>query len=501
VILDRNGGDARDAISWFFKDWRLRMKTLLTVFSLFLFTATSYTQSTWSTPAPINPSTFQTAPSIAVGPQREIAIACTENGVSVYLSTDNGGSFNRTATLAPSILPGTRYLLHPQKEIKFDPDGNIFVLWRWTWTDEFGFPILDYLTLSKSTDGGSIFSTFWQTQQGFMYHETYPLLITNDRTIHVAWDSSGSWGVFAVPIYTKFLNGSLSSRVDVALPRPMDTSFTADYYSLLVSGDTVHFASDHVNSYKLYYSRSTNRGETFVGMVQVDTVVEAFPRLATSASGRVVVLSGVEGSPPRARYLVDSSLEFSPPFGLGNYGLGSPFTMILHSHLQRNLLVFRGGVYYEFEDLQSSPIDSTLFPNITQVGFAVDSMGGKYFVGEHVSESRVYFAKKDVVSSAKEQWFIPGRSKLGQNYPNPFNPTTTIEYTVGNGSEDSGAKQVTLTVYDILGREIAVLVNEKQGPGIYKARLEARQFGSGVYLYRLQVGKNFVAVKKLLVIR
>ena len=80
---------------------------------------------------------------------------------------------------------------------------------------------------------------------------------------------------------------------------------------------------------------------------------------------------------------------------------------------------------------------------------------------------------------------------LAANYPNPFNPTTTITYTLKEKSN------VNLTVYDILGRELEVLVNTTQDAGEYKAQFDASQYTSGVYIYRLKVGdKTFV--KKML---
>jgi hypothetical protein len=83
---------------------------------------------------------------------------------------------------------------------------------------------------------------------------------------------------------------------------------------------------------------------------------------------------------------------------------------------------------------------------------------------------------------------------LCQNYPNPFNPTTTINYQL------STINYVTLKVYDLLGREIATLVNESQQPGEYSVSWNAAHVGSGTYFYHLQSGEG-VAVKKLMIVR
>jgi len=84
--------------------------------------------------------------------------------------------------------------------------------------------------------------------------------------------------------------------------------------------------------------------------------------------------------------------------------------------------------------------------------------------------------------------------KLQQNYPNPFNPTTTISYSILN----SGL--VILKVYDILGTEVAELVNEAKEAGNYSVTFNASKFPSGIYFYTLTSG-NFMATKKLILLK
>ena len=83
---------------------------------------------------------------------------------------------------------------------------------------------------------------------------------------------------------------------------------------------------------------------------------------------------------------------------------------------------------------------------------------------------------------------------LSQNYPNPFNPTTNIKYSIPE-TED-----VLLKVYNILGQEVKTLVKETQNTGIYNVKFDASGLSSGVYFYRLQVGK-FISVKKLVILK
>jgi hypothetical protein len=83
---------------------------------------------------------------------------------------------------------------------------------------------------------------------------------------------------------------------------------------------------------------------------------------------------------------------------------------------------------------------------------------------------------------------------LCQNYPNPFNPTTTIHYSINS------AGLVTLKVYDILGTQVASLVNERQEAGSYTVEFNAANLPSGIYFYMLTSG-NFKETKKLILLK
>jgi hypothetical protein len=87
--------------------------------------------------------------------------------------------------------------------------------------------------------------------------------------------------------------------------------------------------------------------------------------------------------------------------------------------------------------------------------------------------------------------------ELGQNYPNPFNPTTTINYSIPT---DKVYSNVQLKIYDILGSEVATLVNEKQTAGNYAINFDASKLTSGIYFYKLSVG-SFVQTKKMILIK
>jgi hypothetical protein len=95
-------------------------------------------------------------------------------------------------------------------------------------------------------------------------------------------------------------------------------------------------------------------------------------------------------------------------------------------------------------------------------------------------------------------------SALSQNYPNPFNPKTGIRFSVptqsGRDGQVSGVSDVSLIVYDVLGREVAVLVNERKAAGTYEVLFDGTGLASGVYIYRLTAGQaeSFVASRQMI---
>ncbi len=91
---------------------------------------------------------------------------------------------------------------------------------------------------------------------------------------------------------------------------------------------------------------------------------------------------------------------------------------------------------------------------------------------------------------------------LEQNYPNPFNPSTKIKFTIPSSVIQSGAKNlsVQLIVYDVVGNEVATLVNEQKPAGAYEVEFDASNLSSGIYFYRLVAG-SFIQTKKLILLK
>jgi hypothetical protein len=102
--------------------------------------------------------------------------------------------------------------------------------------------------------------------------------------------------------------------------------------------------------------------------------------------------------------------------------------------------------------------------------------------------------KRELSIARDEHRAIPQHFALEQNYPNPFNPATTIRFSITKGTS------ALLTVYDMLGKEVAVLVNEYLEPGTYTSTFTAKSLSSGLYFYRLRAG-DVVETKKMTLVK
>jgi hypothetical protein len=118
-----------------------------------------------------------------------------------------------------------------------------------------------------------------------------------------------------------------------------------------------------------------------------------------------------------------------------------------------------------------------------------------------VTESRLSYRLKQIdfngtydYSEEIEILRAPATFSLEQNYPNPFNPTTSIQYAIGS------RQIITLKVYDVLGNEIATLVNEEKPAGEYEVEFNASELTSGIYFYQLKSG-SFVETKKMILLK
>ncbi len=152
--------------------------------------------------------------------------------------------------------------------------------------------------------------------------------------------------------------------------------------------------------------------------------------------------------------------------------------------------------YDPIEDIWYTGFEPMLTPRFAAGACVIDSIiyvvGGKKTSGD--CKLLEAYNPPARVSVKVEQLRLPDAFVLKQNYPNPFNPTTTIEYTLPQASF------VTLTVYDLLGKEIRKLVQEQQPAGTHSVLFRAGNLPSNIYFYKLQA-ENLCEIRKMLLVR
>ncbi|HCV42108.1 MAG TPA: hypothetical protein DGH68_01395 [Bacteroidetes bacterium] len=162
-------------------------------------------------------------------------------------------------------------------------------------------------------------------------------------------------------------------------------------------------------------------------------------------------------------------------------------------------VIQRGGSGEEFVDLPNSFVPGHGTTNVPQHYSFTDATAAAettyYRLKQIDLDGTVHCSdavRIDIATTVPE--IIPADFVLEQNYPNPFNPVTNFQFSIAN-------RQLTiLKVCDLLGRDVATLVNEERGPGTYTVQWDASKVASGMYFYRLDAG-NFTNVKKLLLLK
>jgi len=237
----------------------------------------------------------------------------------------------------------------------------------------------------------------------------------------------------------------------------------------------------------------TQQGKKLVGAGVAGGSSEQGFSVATSANGSYALVGGVSDSSARGAawfYTLQSTL----PTMLSSFAVGpNPHGPgVLINWVTTNEVAIAG-----FEVQRSAENESgyTTLPNGFVQGHGNSAAEHAYtFSDSTVGLGLWYYRLKEIhqdssfqfsegvstnVITGLEESGSPYRFALEQNYPNPFNPTTGIRFQV------SGVSQVKLVVYDLIGRQVAVLVNEAVQPGVHIVRFDGSRLASGVYFYRL----------------
>src|SRR5260221_5810041 len=188
--------------------------------------------------------------------------------------------------------------------------------------------------------------------------------------------------------------------------------------------------------------------------------------------GDIYLNNNISGNPPGSYpYLRDAILCVEQGSIFKRFAVSRDDQSYLTSSLEAgvyDLYVYRTGYTYAMRNVTLGSV------NLDTINFYLDTLG---FIGLHnISES------------------VPKSFLLGQNYPNPFNPVTSIKFSMMK------AGFVKLAIYNVLGQEIATLVNEDLKQGEYKYVFDAMDMPSGIYFYKLETG-SFTETKKMILLK
>jgi photosystem II stability/assembly factor-like uncharacterized protein len=318
----------------------------------------------------------------------------------------------------------------------------------------------------------------WNTINGGVLNTTYPtMLVQSGSNLISATQESGE-------VFLSSDNGTTWKNVGQYLPQ---------LASLTASGSSV-VAGTRDGVYA-----STDNGETWANVN--DTLININALAATGSdvfAGRylwpVAIGSSESPAPGGVFHSTDGGLTWSP------FSSGLPFNPSVYAPAVNSIAVHGG---YVFAGLDPGLYSSTITNN-NWANFGQNLPGGRVlslfvndssvFAGTELSG--IWRAPLSAVTGVKQPIAsaLPRSFQLEQNYPNPFNPSTTISYQL------SEVSIVKLNVYDILGRQVATLVNGRQNAGNYNVTFNASNLSTGVYFYRLQAG-TYSNTKKLMLIK
>jgi len=148
------------------------------------------------------------------------------------------------------------------------------------------------------------------------------------------------------------------------------------------------------------------------------------------------------------------------------------------------------GIYFQHKDSTTWKFVSTDIPPFLSCG----EIDENYIYAGRFDSLIYRRSLSEMFTDVNEQPSQPTEFKLEQNYPNPFNPSTSIQYAIGS------RQFVQLKVYDVLGKEVATLVDEEKPAGMYNVHFSMNNLSSGIYFYQLKAG-DYLETKKMVLLK
>ncbi len=424
------------------------------------------------------------------------------SGVSMNFSSDGGQTWVETASIESDyIIPDVGVtcaagyfdvagIYDSSRQVLID---RFYVVDGSPFDTSFAHPQVAFRTL-----GDEKFGQIAMTSNVYAFNNrVYCATLSNDGHIRfVAIRDTGSSGVFEYASDEYGGNHGLSISFNLPLLKGsfayiafMDTS-----HVLCVDAipDTM-IGFGNVNRHWRDTSRiAANDGSGSSVTSLDDTVVVAYTSLASGVP-RVSINTSIDSATTSwtVEEVVDTSVSSSFAMVTMESGNGTGLMYRLAASPAQIRFSYRESV----PSTWTTPVTASSLEPYPAQG-AISYLGGRdYGFADLSSDSAgagaAFFSTNTLTSvDAPQRPSMPETFTLYQNYPNPFNPSTTIQYTVsGTGGQGLGASEVRIVIYDVLGREVATLVNDRQAPGTYEVKFDGSRLASGVYFYRLTAGK------------
>jgi uncharacterized delta-60 repeat protein len=424
--------------------------------------------------------------------------------VSGYSQPDFGYFDYATIKYSPSgdILWVKRYVGGVAVSMDIDLAGSVYV----TGYIPVGFQNIDIITIKYNTNGDSVWARRFD---GERHHEDKPVSIKTDANgfVYLIGESPGTGtnydfvtikyaGSNGDSVWVARFNGPASNN---EIPRAHTIDAAGNVYvtgmSTTTTGGqdfcTVKYNSSGAQQWASYYNFSIyedvardvavdDSGNVYVtGSSRVGFTNTDYATIKYNSQGIQQWLAGFDGSfhnndiPSKVR--VDAS---------GNvYVTGTSYYLNASNSDLLTIKYNAAGAEQFFVRYDSAS-------NENSAAISLDNIGNIYVSGDS-GEKYLTIKYSQLIGIQNISSEIPNGFSLSQNYPNPFNPTTNIEFAVSKSSP------VKLVIYDLAGREVETLVNEKLSAGIYRADWNASEYTSGVYFYKLQT-EGFFETKKMI---
>jgi hypothetical protein len=296
------------------------------------------------------------------------------------------------------------------------------------------------------------------------------------------------------------------------------TTSDVHWPGIAVSGHIIHIVcSDAREGHEeIFYKRSTNDGTSWSADTRLSnqSATSYYPSIGVSDQVVQVVWSDIRNGSHQIFYnrSSDAGLNWGNDTQLtilpqGNYPSiavsGVNVNVVWDDTRDGNDEIYykcstNGGTSWQSDVRLTNDPGYSVNPSIAIAGTGVHIVWGD----ERNSNTDVFYKRNptgNVIEIKNLGTNLPEGFSLYQNYPNPFNPSTKIKFDIPSNVKSEKAN-VKLIIYNALGREITILVNEQLNPGTYEVEWDAGNFPSGVYFYKLEVC-DFVQTKKMLLVK